>query len=39
LSCAPTISEEHALVVSVNGGGTTYETLSYISVQQGDSVV
>lgn len=38
-SCAPTIGEEHALVISVDGGGTTYETLSYTSVSQGDAVV
>ena len=38
-SCAPTIGEEHALVISVDGGGTTYETLSYTSISQGDAVV
>ena len=38
-SCAPTIGEEHSMIITVNGGGTTYETLSYTSEDQGDIVV
>lgn len=38
-SCAPAIGEEHAMVISVNGGGTTYETLSYTSEDPGAIVV
>ena len=34
-----TIGEEHTLIISVEGGGTTYETLSYTSITEGDSVV
>ena len=37
--CAPVIGEEHTLIISVEGGGTTYETLTYNSVTEGDSVV
>ena len=37
--CSPQIGEEHTLVISVEGGGTTYETMSYTSVTEGDSVV
>jgi archaellin len=39
MECAPAIGEEHTLVISVEGGGTTYETLSYSSVTEGDSIV
>lgn len=39
IECAPTIGEEHTLIISVEGGGTTYETLSYTSITEGDSVV
>ena len=39
VECAPVIGEEHTLIISVEGGGTTYETLSYNSVTEGDSVV
>jgi len=39
IECAPVIGEEHTLVISVEGGGTTYETLSYSSVTEGDSIV
>jgi len=37
--CEPVIGEEHTLVISVEGGGTTYETMSYNSITEGDSVV
>ena len=37
--CEPIIGEEHTLIISVEGGGTTYETLTYNSVTEGDSVV
>jgi archaellin len=37
--CSPQIGEEHTLVISVEGGGTTYETMSYTSITEGDSVV
>jgi len=37
--CSPQIGEEHTLIISVEGGGTTYETLSYTSITEGDSVV
>ena len=38
-SCAPTLNEEHSMVISANGGGSTYETLYYQSETQGDQVV
>jgi hypothetical protein len=38
-SCAPALNEEHQMVISANGGGTTYETLSYTSISEGDIVV
>ena len=38
-SCAPALNEVHQMVISANLGGTTYESLSYISVTQGDIVV
>ena len=37
--CAATINEQHTLIISVEAGGSTYETLSYTSVTQGESVV
>ena len=37
--CAPALNEEHNMVVSANGGGTTYETLSYVSTDRGDTIV
>ena len=37
--CEPVIGEEHTLVISVEGGGTTYETLTYNSITEGDSIV
>ena len=37
--CAPVIGEEHTMIISVEGGGTTYETLTYNSITEGDSVV
>ena len=37
--CAPVIGEEHTLIISVEGGGTTYETLTYNSITEGDSIV
>ena len=38
-SCAPALNEQHRMVISTNGGGTTYEILSYTSINEGDSVV
>lgn len=37
--CAPALNEEHSMMVSANGGGTTYETLSYVSINRGDNIV
>ena len=28
-TCAPALNEEHSMVISANGGGSTYETLYY----------
>ncbi|MAX45846.1 MAG: hypothetical protein CMB24_03510 [Euryarchaeota archaeon] len=38
-TCAPALNEEHSMVISANGGGSTYETLYYQSTTQGDQVV
>ena len=38
-SCAPALNEEHSMVISADGGGSTYETLYYQSTTQGDQVV
>jgi archaellum component FlaG (FlaF/FlaG flagellin family) len=38
-TCAPSLNEEHSMVISANGGGSTYETLYYQSTTQGDQVV
>ena len=37
--CNPSINEQHELTLSVAGGGTTTEILSYTSVTEGQSVV
>ena len=37
--CPPALNEEHSMVVSADGGGSTYETLYYQSTTQGDQVV
>ena len=37
--CNPVINEQHELTISVAGGGTTIEILSYTSVTEGQSVV
>ena len=37
--CAPALNDEQTLIVSVNGGGSTYETLTYTDMTQGASVV
>jgi hypothetical protein len=37
--CNPVINEQHELTLSVAGGGTTTEILSYTSVTEGQSVV
>ena len=37
--CNPVINEQHELTLSVAGGGTTIEILSYTSVTEGQSVV
>lgn len=37
--CDGTINEQQTLILSVNSGGSTYETLSYVSTTQGDGVI
>jgi len=37
--CIPTQGEEHVLMIMVDGGGSTYETLSYTDEAQGASIV
>ncbi len=37
--CGATLNEQHTLIISVDSGGSTYETLSYTSVAQGASVI
>ena len=37
--CPPVLNEEHSMIVSADGGGTTYETLSYVGTDRGDTVV
>ena len=37
--CPPTLNEEHSMVINANGGGSTYETLYYQGLTQGDQVV
>ena len=37
--CSPVLNEQHLMTISVVGGGTTTEILSYTSVTQGASVV
>jgi len=37
--CNPQLNEQHTLTISVVGGGTTIEVLSYTSVTEGASVV
>lgn len=37
--CVPALGEEHVLMIMVNGGGTTYETLSYTDETQGAPIV
>tara|TARA_B100000767_G_scaffold233106_1_gene225302 strand:+ start:1038 stop:1691 length:654 start_codon:yes stop_codon:yes gene_type:complete len=37
--CDATINEQHTLIISVDSGGSTYETLSYVSVSEGDTVI
>ncbi|MAY13254.1 MAG: hypothetical protein CMB21_05575 [Euryarchaeota archaeon] len=38
-TCEPALNAEHQLIVHVDGGGSTYETLSYNSITQGALVV
>ena len=38
-ACNAVLNEEHILHISVQGGGTTYETLTYSTVSQGAQVV
>ena len=38
-TCEPALNAEHTLIVHVDGGGSTYETLSYNSITQGALVV
>ena len=37
--CDATINEQQTLIISVDSGGSTYETLSYVSTTQGDGVI
>ena len=37
--CNPTLNEQHSLTISVVGGGTTVEILSYTSTDEGAQVV
>lgn len=37
--CPPALNEEHSMIVTANGGGTTFETLSYVSTDRGDTIV
>jgi len=38
-TCEPALNAEHTLIIHVDGGGSTYETLSYNSITQGALVV
>jgi flagellin FlaB len=38
-ACNPVLNEEHTLLVSVEGGGSTYETMLYVDLAQGALVV
>lgn len=38
-TCEPALNAEHQLIIHVDGGGSTYETLSYNSITQGALVV
>ena len=38
-TCAPALNEEHQMTIAADGGGSTYETLFYKSITQGDNVV
>ena len=37
--CDPVLNEQHTLTILVEGGGSTYEKLSYTSVTEGESIV
>ncbi|MGY8745017.1 MAG: hypothetical protein ACKVG2_00500 [Candidatus Poseidoniales archaeon] len=37
--CNPILNEQHTLTIQVEGGGSTYEKLSYTSVTEGESIV
>ena len=37
--CSPALNEQHSLTISVVGGGTTVEILSYTSTTEGAQVV
>ncbi|MDP6870395.1 MAG: hypothetical protein QGI21_06470 [Candidatus Poseidoniaceae archaeon] len=37
--CDPVLNEQHTLTILVEGGGSTYELLSYTSVTEGQSIV
>ena len=37
--CPPALNEEHSMIVTANGGGTTFEILSYVSTDRGDTIV
>ena len=37
--CEPVLNAEHQLLITANGGGTTYETLYYKSTQEGEAIV
>jgi archaellin len=38
-ACNAVLNEEHTLLISVQGGGSTYETLTYSTIAQGATVV
>ena len=38
-ACNVVLNEEHTMLISVQGGGTTYEALTYSDTTQGASVV
>ena len=37
--CNPLLNEKHNLVISIEGGGTTHEILSYTSVEEGALII
>jgi archaellin len=37
--CEPALNAEHQLLITANGGGTTYETLYYKSTDEGEAII